>query len=220
MKNGSEQYVIAITKALESEGVTIHTGASVTSITRKEGAVQVTVNGATEQFDKVVIATHADSALAILEDASKREQEVLGGFSYSDNKVILHSWDGFMPKRASAWASWNYSTVVDTDPDDVSLTYYMNSLQNIPDKYPLFVTLNPKVEIPDELVHEMYTYSHPLFDMRARQSQERRSEIQGVQHTYFAGAHWGYGFHESGLASAVDAVQSMGFPIRLIPSYD
>jgi predicted NAD/FAD-binding protein len=91
----------------------------------------------------------------------------------------------------------------------------MNSLQHIPAECPLFVTLNPATEIDPEKVHGTYTYTHPVFNQRARDAQAQLSDIQGTDRIYFAGAHWGFGFHEDGLASAVEAVRALGFPVRL-----
>lgn len=217
VKGGSREYVHALEKRLIQEGVSIKTGTAVTRIERTHAGVVVHTASGSNTYDKIILATHADTALSLLADTSADEKRILGAFSYSNNSVVLHSDTSFMPKSKKAWASWNYHTP-ETMDTVISLTYHMNSLQDIPDTYPVFVTLNPRKPVDPSKVHGTYTYAHPVFNEQARSAQAEVSKIQNVQNTCFAGAHLGFGFHEDGMLSAVKAVQALGFPIRLVPN--
>lgn len=211
VSGGSVRYVSALTTRLQNEGVTIRTQTPVTSIARGEDGILVSSSAGEETYDAVVCATHADVALALLKNPTPDQERILGAFSYTTNTTILHSDEVYMPTRRSAWASWNYHA----STQSISLTYWMNSLQHIPHECPVFVTLNPRTPPDPHKTHATYTYTHPVFNQRARDAQAELESIQGKHGMYFAGAHWGYGFHEDGLASAVNAVHALGFPIRL-----
>ncbi len=213
IQGGSIRYVEALAQRLAREGVTIRLSTPVTSVTRSTDAVTITTDNSSATFDHVYIATHADEALTMLHDATHAERDVLGLFSYSSNHVVLHSDESFMPPRKNTWASWNYVEEVGATKR-VALTYYMNSLQHIKKEYPVFVTLNPSRTPRTDLTHHTYTYAHPVFDAAARSGQARIQEIS-TGRTHYVGAHLGFGFHEDGIASAVHAVQALGFPIRL-----
>ncbi len=213
IQGGSIRYVEALSQRLAHEGVAIRLGTPVTSITRSSDAVTISTVHASERFDHVCMATHANEALKLLDDASTIEHTILGLFSYSENHVVLHSDPSFMPPRKNTWASWNYVEEAGATKR-VTLTYYMNSLQHIQKEYPVFVTLNPSRTPRTDLTHHTYTYAHPVFDAAARSGQARIQEIS-TGRTHYVGAHLGFGFHEDGIASAVHAVQALGFPIRL-----
>jgi len=117
-----------------------------------------------------------------------------------------------MPRRKSAWASWNYMGY-DAAQNELCLTYWMNRLQSIDAAYPLFETLNPVLPPRDDLVHGSYTYRHPIFDAAAIAAQPALASIQGRDHLFFAGAWMGYGFHEDGLKSAVAIAKSLGVEV-------
>lgn len=203
---GSRRYVDALRAAAEKNGVRCVVDANV-RVTRGPLGIVVSDDGVDRRFDHVIIATHADEALALLADASPQEQEILGAFTYARNDIVLHSDPRVLPRSRFARASWNY---VATGGDYISLTYDMNKLQHIPSNTPVFVTLNPQRAIDPGLVHAQFTYDHPCFSAAARTARSRLPEIQGVRNTLFAGAHWGYGFHEDGIASAVAAVKALG----------
>ena len=213
---GSAHYVDALSARLILEGVHIVTGAQIQGIERSERVVRV-LSDQSETFDAVIIATHADEARTILNNKSTDEDKILGLFSYARNTAILHNDAGFMPKRRSAWAAWNYhSDTTSEASSDVSLTYNMNYLQSIPEEFPVFVSLNPHRHIALEHIFETHTYSHPVLNAAARQAQKRLPEIQGARGTFFAGAHWGNGFHEDGVVSAMNAVTSLNTPLRFV----
>ena len=157
--------------------------------------------------DDVVFASHADEALAMLSDATPQEKQVLGAFHYQPNKAYLHSDSTQMPKRKKCWASWSYQA---TDGKQVSLTYWMNKLQNIDMRYPLFVTLNPTQPIAPEKIFDEHVFTHPIFTREAIAAQTQITSIQGKRHIWFCGAYQRYGFHEDGLMSAIAVAKALG----------
>lgn len=212
VRGGSRVYVEKLSQHLRSEGVILHTNAPVVAIRRENGSVIVRTDRE-HLFDSVVCATHADITLSLLSDASDEERDALSRFRYSSNSTYLHTDTSFMPRRRSAWASWNYHG--QRDSSRVSLTYYMNALQHIPRSAPVFVTLNPERAPAHGTVYGQYRYSHPIFDAGAGAAREKVEKLQGARATYFAGAYLGYGFHEDGIASAARAVGHMNVPLRI-----
>jgi uncharacterized protein len=177
----------------------------VKTLRRHPQHVELTLDdGTAETFDQVVIAAHSDQALAMVSDPSYKEQKLLGAIRYKRNRAILHSDVTLMPKRRRAWASWNYiSAAVDADTHLVCLTYWMNLLQNIDKRFPLFVTLNPHREPQPGTTLAAFDYEHPLFDQAALDAQQHLWGLQGVNRTWFCGAYFGHGFHEDGLQTGL-----------------
>jgi len=203
---GSRAYVKKLTAPFANR---IRTGVGIASVTRDESGVLVTdTNGDTERFDHIVIGAHSDEALAMLADPSEEERQLLGDVRYGPNTVYLHRDPGLMPRRRAAWSAWNYLSPGRIDKgSSLSVTYWMNQLQGIDDKYPLFVTLNPAEPPKPELTFAELHYDHPMFDAAALSAQRQMSSIQGPRNTWFCGAWLGYGFHEDGLSSGLDAAQ-------------
>jgi uncharacterized protein len=203
---GSRRYV---TKFAEALGSRVRLSHGVTSVTRKNGTVQVTTNASgTETFDQIIFACHSDQALAILKDADGDERDLLGAVRYSPNVAVLHRDAAAMPIRKAAWASWN---VAKGDPKaPIELTYWMNRLQHIDRDTPLFVTLNPAGHIDPAKVFATFDYEHPIFDAAAAAAQRLFPKIQGVNKAWFAGAWQGYGFHEDGLRAGLRAALRLG----------
>lgn len=207
--NGSREYVKKLT---DDTNATFKTNSEVQSVVRTKDGVRITdIHGNTDNFDQVVMASHSDQSLKILKDASTQEQEILSSVQYVQNDVWLHKDPSLMPKRKKAWAAWNYIGNKNVmDDRDVSVTYWMNKLQNIDHKYPLFVTLNP-IKTPDEaLTFERYQYAHPLFDTTAIKAQSNLEQIQGKNRVWFCGAWTGFGFHEDGLKSGLKVARALG----------
>jgi uncharacterized protein len=206
---GSRRY---LDRLLAPLGGRIRLGAPVRAITRDAKGVTVNVAGAPpERFDDVVIATHSDQALAMLADATATEKTILGAIPYRPNRVVLHRDPRLMPKRRKAWSAWNYlRDSTDDDDAEVCVTYWMNRLQGISNDTPLFVSLNPSVEPREELTFGEWSFAHPQFSSRALSAQARLDDIQGVRHSWFAGALAGHGFHEDGLRSGLDAAAALG----------
>jgi predicted NAD/FAD-binding protein len=157
-----------------------------------------------------VIASHADQALAMLDEPTAEEQRLLGAFRYSDNVAVLHSDPALMPKRRAVWASWNYigEAAAAADEGCPAVTYWMNSLQGIPHDRPLFVTLNPQRAPRDE--HHREIYQHPLFDSAAISAQAQLWRLQGRRNTWFCGSYFGSGFHEDGLQAGLAVAEALG----------
>jgi predicted NAD/FAD-binding protein len=174
----------------------------------RNGAIVTDVNGHADQYDHVVIASHADQALRMLADPSETERELLGEFRYSRNLAVLHTDDTLMPKRRSVWSSWNY--IGSGATDGFCVTYWMNRLQNIKSEKPLFLTLNPpQPPGPGTLLHSE-AYDHPIFDMKAMAAQRKLWLLQGKQNTWFCGSYFGAGFHEDGLQAGLAVAEQLG----------
>ena len=196
----------------------------VQQIRRDADGVSVTSAGQTERFDKVVIATHSDQALALLADASAQERVTLGAIGYQANRAVLHTDASVLPRHKRAWAAWNYQRAPHADapqgsdtgvqahlvparqPDSqrVCLHYLLNLLQPLPFAQPVVVSLNPLQDIDPQHVLGSFDYAHPVFDLAAIRAQTDVPALQGQQHSYFCGAWTGYGFHEDGLESGLD----------------
>jgi predicted NAD/FAD-binding protein len=205
VQGGSREYVRRLTAGLADR---VRLGAEARQVRRLgDGVLIVDGNGRTHRFDAVVIAAHGDEALAMLADADDLERRLLSAFRYTYNRAVLHSDSALMPRRRRVWSSWNYMGVGE---QGASVTYWMNSLQPIDPKTPLFVSLNPKIEPrPDTVIGE-FDYSHPLYDVAALNAQEELWQLQGRRHTWFCGSYFGYGFHEDALQSGLAAAEDLG----------
>ena len=205
---GSKEYVRAI---IDQSDAKFEKNMPIESIRRLTDGVIVTPAGKkSEKFDEILIATHANTALELLKDADPIEKSILSAFKYAKNEAVLHSDTAFMPKRKKAWSSWNYIQNDSLDGDNLSVTYWMNELQPLNTKTPLFVTLNPQVEPKSDLVHFRKTYDHPIFDLSTLTAQKQLLNIMGHRNVWYAGAHFGYGFHEDGLQSGLFAAERLG----------
>lgn len=206
---GSRTYVQKLEQALEGK---IHLGCGASSVRREKGAALVVDSKGNEaRYDHVVFACHADQALFILKDADAQEKQILGAFAYQKNTAILHADQSFMPKHRNAWASWVYLSEKRQDENpSVSLTYWMNNLQSLPESMPLFVTLNPDRRPQQNLIYDEHIFEHPVFTKDAMAAQSHIASIQEKNHVSFCGAHLRYGFHEDGLLSAVRAATALG----------
>jgi predicted NAD/FAD-binding protein len=197
---GSATYVRAITSRLKNP---VECNTPITSISRSESGVVLhsPIFATPQSFDRVLIATHADTALSLLDDPSELEREILGCFHFQNNVVQLHTDSSMLPTRELARASWNYLAFGDNTTSAI-LTYYSNKLQRINSSIDLCVTLNASDRVNSELVIAERHYSHPVYNEGAFRAQKRHGEIDGSRNTHFLGAYWGYGFHEDGAASA------------------
>lgn len=202
---GSRTYVDALAARLSD----VRSGDAVASVARGDDGVEVrTRSGRTDRHDRVVVAVHADDALALLADATPLEKEVLGAFRYSQNETVLHRDGSLMPRARLARSSWNY--LVGEDPTQGAIvTYWMNRLQGLPASEPFYVTLNATDRIDPASVVATMQYRHPLYDLGAVRAQRRVPEIT-TDRTAFAGAWLGWGFHEDGCRSGVEAARAFG----------
>jgi uncharacterized protein len=205
---GSRTYVEAIARTISGP---VHVGMPVERIVRLPDGVEVhTGNGTGHRFDCVVIATHADTALAMLADPSPAEEEALGAFRYSVNRTVLHTDASVLPRTRRAWASWNCDIHDCRDTTaPVSLTYHLNRLQGVPGDTQYCVTLNGRDDLGEHVLAVM-DYSHPVLDRAAVTAQARVEALNGQRHTFYCGAHLRFGFHEDGLVSALRVTERFG----------
>lgn len=204
---GSHRYVEKIARPFADR---IRTCAPVRAVTRRDDHVEVAADGCeTERFDEVVIAAHADQALAMLTDPSDLERDLLGVVAFQSNEAVLHTDESLLPRRRCAWASWNFH-FSDPPARRTTLTYWMNSLQAIRSDSNFCVTLNRTEAIAPDKVIRTIQYSHPVFSPQAVAAQSRHGEISGVNRTHYCGAYWGWGFHEDGVVSAFAALRKVG----------
>ena len=206
VQGGSSSYVDAL-KARWT--VDVRLACPVQRITRDDAGVTVKHVAGEDRFDAIVVATHSDQALALLGDADALEREVLGAMPYQRNEVVLHTDRSLLPTRRKAWAAWN--AFVPADPKaECSVSYCMNLLQGLESPDPFVVTLNRTDAIDPAKVIAKMTYHHPVYTHASVAAQDRRGELDGRRNTWFAGAYWGFGFHEDGMRAGVEAAAGLG----------
>ncbi|MDE2294202.1 MAG: FAD-dependent oxidoreductase [Gammaproteobacteria bacterium] len=206
VRGGSASYVRALR---EHWRVRERSRCAVRSVRRGADGVLVTHAQGQERFDHAVLACHADQALALLADASGAEREILGAIRYQPNEAVLHTDPSVLPRARKAWAAWN-AFVPRASGAPCTVSYCMNLLQTLDAPEPLVVTLNRREAIDPRRILRTAVYQHPVYTQAAVEAQRRRAEIQGVNRTWFAGAYWGWGFHEDGMRSAVDVAHALG----------
>lgn len=217
VSGGSHVYLSKLTQTFAGQ---IYRGRAAAGVRRSAMGVDVLDSfGQREMFDHVIFACHADQALALLDDASSTEQQLLGAFRYSHNLAYLHRDENLMPKRRAVWSSWNYLALESAAPQqELTVTYWMNRLQAIDNANPLFVTLNPACAPRSETIIAQQSYEHPTFDASAMAAQGELWRRQGEGNVWFCGAHFGSGFHEDGLQSGLcvaEAISGLKRPWRI-----
>ena len=206
VRGGSARYVDALRARWT---VQERLACPVRAIHRHGDRVSVDSAAGSEAFDHVVLACHSDQALALLADASDNEQAILGAIGYQPNEVVLHTDASLLPRRRKAWAAWNAFVPGDADAP-CTVSYCMNLLQGLDAPEPLVVTLNRSEAVDPARVLRRLAYQHPVYTPQSVAAQQRRAVIQGQNRTWFAGAYWGWGFHEDGMRSAVDVAAGLG----------
>ena len=205
VSNGSINYVNKIKNEISGK---IFVNSDVIKVQREEnGIFLIHRNGTKSFYDKVVLAMHAPQALEILENPTPKEIEILSAFKYKENSAVLHNDNNILYPNRKMYAAWNY-TSSNKQNKLVTLSYWINTLQNLKTKKDYFVSLNETQNINN--VIEKISYEHPQFDSTAIKMQSRKDEICGHNNTYFAGAYWRYGFHEDGLLSATKVASKLG----------
>ncbi|MBD3831445.1 MAG: FAD-dependent oxidoreductase, partial [Arcobacter sp.] len=205
VSNGSINYVNKIKNKISGK---IFVNSDVIKVQREEnGIFLIHRNGTKSFYDKVVLAMHAPQALEILENPTPKEVEILSAFKYKENSAVLHNDNNILYPNRKMYAAWNY-TSSNKQNKLVTLSYWINTLQNLKTKKDYFVSLNETQNINN--VIEKISYEHPQFDSTAIKMQSRKDEICGQNNTYFAGAYWRYGFHEDGLLSATKVASKLG----------
>lgn len=210
VQGGSRSYV---RRMITDSSINLHLDARISAVLRDDLQPSlIFADGSRQTFDAVVLATHADQALKLLAAPTRQESDLLGAMRYQSNLAVLHSDASLMPRRRTAWSSWN---VVNgsTDPNAESLicvSYWMNKLQHLPVAQPVLVTLNPNRPIRDDLVWAKFDYAHPLFDHRAMTAQRELWKLQGKGGLWYCGAYFGAGFHEDGLQAGLAVAEELG----------
>ena len=182
----------------------------ISKIQRNTRGIKVFYGGENEFFnyDKVVIATHADEALKLIEKPSSDELKILENFKYRENVAIIHTDESFMPRNRKAWCSWNSSMNIENN-EKTSVTYWLNQLQNLNIKTNIFLTINPFSEIPENKIFKKVKFTHPYYDNKALDYQNQLNLLQNKENTLFCGSYFGYGFHEDGLKSSIEMMKNI-----------
>ncbi|MDR7124389.1 FAD-dependent oxidoreductase [Pseudotabrizicola sp. 4114] len=210
VQGGSVQYVQRLHSALTRQGVDLRLGTAIAGVRRENGMVHIRAHGAEwEVFDDVIFATHSDDTLSLLSDATAAERATLGAIRYQENAAVLHCDQSLMPRLRKTWSSWAYVEPKGGPGARIDLTYWMNSLQPIPQDDLHFVTLNSNRAIREECIYDAVTFRHPVYDAAALSAQGAIRMMNGTANTWFCGAWMKNGFHEDGIGSAVDVVQAM-----------
>lgn len=209
IKGGSKRYV---EKLIENFKDKIKVSTPITTVKRTDDIIEILYGKDTlisESFDSVILATHSDQALKLLDEPTSKEKEILGALPYQKNEALLHFDDSILPSRRSAWSSWNY--LLDKDKDKpVALTYNMNILQSLQSDRTFCVTLNSDNVVDTQKIIKKMNYEHPLFTLEGIKAQNRKKEISGKNRTFYCGAYWRNGFHEDGVVSALDVCREFG----------
>ena len=207
IKGGSKQYTLKLIEPITNK---IRINSPVDKIIRKNKGIEVVYNKQQKElYDRVIIATHSDQALKMIENPSNAEIEILSSIPYQTNVAHLH-WDcSVLPKQKNAWASWNYFKP-NKLKDETTVTYYMNMLQSLNIPRNICVSLNIEEHIDPKKIYKKIIYQHPVFTSQAILAQKRHKEIDGVDKIHFCGAYWGSGFHEDGINSALSVCKAFG----------
>jgi len=203
---GSSSYMRALTRDWQ---VRVRSGCAVRRVAREAGGVRVTSSSGAERFDQVVLCCHSDQALALLENPGLAEATVLSAMTYQTNDTVLHTDARLLPRNRRAWAAWNAHVPADQRAP-CTVSYCMNLLQGFTSPEPFVVTLGRSADIDPAKVLARMRYEHPVYTRESVAAQARRGEINGVDRIWYAGAYWGWGFHEDGLRSAVEVARALG----------
>ena len=207
LAGGSRAYVWKLAEGIPE----ILVNTPISAVRRHSDCVEIVSRGGeARRFDQIVLATHADQALAMLTDSTAEEERLLGAFRYCANSAVLHSDATLMPRRRRVWSSWNYLSSDRGDSRQLAVTYWMNRLQGLPDAKPMFVTLNAHRPIREDSILYAADYTHPIFNARAMDAQRRLWSLQGQRNTWFCGAYFGAGFHEDGLQAGLAVAEALG----------
>lgn len=206
---GSRSYVDRVRQQLDEHAII--TSAQIVAVHRSDAGVKLEVRGgAQHDFDHVVLATHADQALALLDDADEHESRCLSPFEYEQNLAILHTDESLLPQRRKAWASWNYmSSLQGNHASKPTVSYWMNNLQSLQAEKNYIVSLNPEVSPASESILRSCVYEHPMFTAETLAAQQQLWSLQGRRNTWFCGAYFGAGFHEDAVQSGLAVAEQL-----------
>ena len=202
VSNRSRTYVKKVTNKISGE---IFKNYKVSKIIRSNDNVRIMIGKEYIDYDQVVLASHADESLNILERPTEEEKNILGKFKYVENEAVLHSDESLMPKKKRAWSSWNSIS----DGKNTSITYWLNKLQNLETTKNYFLTLNPIYKLNDNFIIKKINFTHPYLNHENTLLQKKLHSIQGKKRTWFCGSYFGYGFHEDGLRSSIELANNL-----------
>ena len=206
LKNRPQWYTVTnrsrayVNKVLEKISGEVFKNYKVSKILRSENNVRISIGNEYLDYDHVILASHADQSLKILEEPTSEEDKILKSFSYVSNKAYLHIDENLMPLRKSAWSSWNSIT----KDNRTCITYWLNKLQNLKTSKNYFLTLNPVEQINNNKILKKIDFTHPYFNKENVKLQKDLHKLQGKKRTWFCGSYFGYGFHEDGLKSSIE----------------
>ena len=207
VSNRSRTYVKNILSKISGEHFKNYT---VTKIRSNNNGIDLYYGGESEFFnyDKVILATHADEALSMIENPSEDEKKILSNFSYKENTAYIHTDEKIMPKNKKAWSSWN-SSIKKNEIEKNSITYWLNLLQNLKCEENIFLTLNPYFKIDESKILKKVKFTHPYFDQSALNNQSKLKILQNKRNILFCGSYFGYGFHEDGIKSSIEMLKNL-----------
>ena len=199
--NRSRAYVKKVTDKISGE---IFKNYKVSKIVRSDDNIRIMIGNEYIDYDQVVLASHADESLDMLEKPSTMEKNILGKFKYVKNEAILHTDESLMPRKRRAWSSWNSIS----DGKKTCITYWLNKLQNLKTHRNYFLTLNPIHNVKDNSIIKKINFTHPYLNAENTILQKDLHSIQGKKRTWFCGSYFGYGFHEDGLKSSIELINN------------
>jgi len=207
VSNRSRTYVKKIVSQISGEH---YKNYKIKKIKRKSSGLNLYYGGENEFFDydKVILATHADEALKLIENPTEDEKNILSNFSYKENLAYIHTDKRAMPTNKKAWSSWN-SSIDDKNLNKNSITYWLNPLQNLNCDENIFLTLNPYFRIDEAKVLKKVKFNHPYYDQKALDSQSELVKLQNQKDILFCGSYFGYGFHEDGIKSSIEMLKNL-----------
>ena len=212
VKGGSKQYVNKVVEKIKKNKKNKFVlNSKIKSIFSKNNKIEINLEKNTEIFDKVIMATHPDQTIKLIKNLDKQSTDILSKFKYQKNTVYLHSDKNLMPKNKKTWSSWNY--ISSKKEEKSSVTYWMNLLQKINNSLNVFVSLNPYIIPSKSLTYKKIIYEHPIFNSKTNEAQSKMIEIQGKNNIFYAGAWLKYGFHEDGIASAVNISKTLNVAV-------
>ena len=205
VSNRSRTYVDKILSKISGEYFKNY---KINLIKRLSSSVQIYYGESNEffEYDKVVIATHADEALSLIDNPLEEEKEILSNFNYKENLAVIHTDDEVMPKNKEVWSSWN-SCINYNNNQTNSLTYWLNLLQNLKCEKNIFLTLNPFMEISEKKILKKVKFTHPYFNQNSLDNQIKLEVLQNKKNILFCGSYFGYGFHEDGIKSSINMLK-------------
>ncbi len=205
--NRSRTYVAKVLSGISGE---YYKNYNVNKLIRRSNGIDLYYGDKSEFFsyDKVVLASHADQALSIIDEPTKEEQEILSKFKYRENIAVIHTDESIMPNNKDIWSSWN-SSVDKNNVENNSITYWLNLLQNLDFNKNIFLTLNPNFKINEDKILKKVNFTHPYFDQSALDNQDKLKNLQNKKNLLFCGSYFGYGFHEDGIKSSIEMIKAI-----------